>query len=331
MDIQAQRNILNQLKGTPTEFKKTKKGSIWVGDSLLKMRKMRDASIDLCVTSPPYPLVTKKKYGNVKEKEYVEWFIQFASEIHRLLKPSGSLVIDLGTCWEHGKPVRSTYDMRLALKLIDDLNFYFAQEFYWFNPSKLPVPAQWVTVEKVRVKDSVNKILWFSKSDRPKADNSKVLKPYSDEMEKYFNKDVKEVRRPSGHKPSGSFKKRNAGAIPGNLLALPNASSSDDYLNYCRDMDLDIHPARFPIQLPEFFIRFLTNPGDKVLDPFAGSCTTGIAAELTERKWVCIEKEERYVEGASGYLASTLRSNKVAAKNRNVADVKIPRLGVYAE
>ena len=283
------------------------------------------------MTSPPYPLITKKKYGNIEEAKYVDWFLQFAKEIHRLLKPQGSLVVDLGTCWELGKPVRSTYDMRLALKLIDDLNFSFAQEFYWFNPSKLPTPAQWVTVERIRVKDSINKILWFSKSDHPKADNSKILKPYSDRMEKYLEHDREEVRRPSGHKPSNSFKKRNVGAIPGNLLALPNSSSSDSYLNYCRDMGLDIHPARFPIQVPEFFIRFLTDTGDKVLDPFAGSCTTGIAADLAGRKWVCIEKEKKYLDGAVGYLASTRKSNNIASIEKNVLDVKIPRLGVYAD
>lgn len=307
------------------QWKRYRKGEIWWGDSLTKMRRMHPKTIDLCFTSPPFPLIRKKGYGNKDESAYVDWLLEFACEIKRLLKDTGSLVLDLGSCWKKGRPIRSTYDLRLTLRLIDELGLNLAQEFYWYNPSRLPSPAQWVTIEKTRVKDSINKLLWFSKSDNPKADNRRVLQPYSDSMEKIFSKEkMSHKKRPSGHQPSKKFLIRNKGSIPGNLLALSNANNSDPYLIYCKDLDLDPHPARFPIQLPEFFIRFLTETGDKILDPFAGSCTTGYAAEINDRRWICIEEDENYLITSEGHFLNGKKTIDTSG------EIKLPRLGVYA-
>ena len=299
-------------------------GEIWCGDSLQKMRRMRSGSVDLIFTSPPFPLIRKKKYGNRDEQEYIDWLMPFITAGSRLLKDSGSLVLDLGCCWQRGKPVRSAYDIRLTLAIIDVLGLSFAQEFYWYNPSRLPTPAQWVTIEKCRAKDSVNKILWFSKTESPKALNTRVLQPYSPSMEQKLSKGIKaEKTRPSGHRPSKYFNTRNLGSIPGNLLAIPNNNPSDPYLKYCKENKLKPHPARFPYQIPEFFIRFLTEPGDKVLDPFAGSCTTGYAAENLKRKWACIEANSDYLRTARGHF---VRDEKAGQYH----DTTLPRTGVYA-
>lgn len=308
----------------PVKWVEFDNGAIWCGDSLRKMKRMKPKTIDLFFTSPPFPLIRKKEYGNREEKEYIDWLIPFVEAGARLLKDSGSLVLDLGCCWEKGKPVRSAYDMRLALEIIDTLNMFLAQEFYWYNPSRLPSPAQWVTVKKSRVKDSVNKILWFSKTELPKASNERILQPYSPCMEKKLAKGIhEEHERPSGHKPSGSFNNRNPGSIPGNLLAIANNNSSDPYLKYCRNKGLQPHPARFPYQVPEFFIRFLTEPGDKVIDPFAGSCTTGYAAEIHYRKWVCIEANPAYVTTAPGHF------QRIATPQKHI-EITLPRTGLYA-
>ena len=104
-------------------------------------------------------------------------------------------------------------------------------------------------------------------------------------------------RRPSGHDISAKFSRDNGGSVPPNLLAMANTESTGRYQEYCRRHNLDIHPARFPMQLPEYFIRFLTNPGDVVVDPFAGSCVTGVVAENLQRRWVCCELSEEYVMG----------------------------------
>ena len=298
------------------------RGEIWCGDSLDLMKDLEDESVNLCFTSPPFPLIAKKSYGNKSENEYIDWLMPFLKLIQEKLAMSGSLVIDLGCCWEKGSPVRSSYDLRLPLRVIDELGMFFAQEFYWYNPSRLPTPAEWVTIRRERVKDSVDKLLWFSKAPFPKANNAHVLQPYSKSMEAKFGKRP-DGRRPSGHRPSAQMHSfRNPGSIPGNLLACGNNNSLDPYLRFCKAEGLSPHPARFPYELPEFFVRLLTLPGDLVLDPFAGSCTSGYAAEKNDRRWVCIEENEEFTATAKGHFYSR--------KERKDASISLPRLGNYA-
>ncbi len=309
----------------PFLFKKCGRGEVWCGDSLQRMKTMHAETIDLCFTSPPFPLHRKKSYGNEVSMGYEEWLFQFIKQIKRLLKPTGSLVIDLGCCWEKGRAVRSLYDMRLALKISEELEMPMAQEFYWWNPSRLPTPAQWVTIEKIRLKDSVNKLMWFGKTDKPYANNQSVLIPYSENMEKLLDsRRYSRHMRPSGHKPSKAFKTRNAGAIAGNLMTLSNTNSADPYLKYCRENNLKPHPARCPYELPEFFIRFLTEENGKVLDPFAGSCATGFAAHKNKRRWICIDKEEEFLNTFEGHFG--LRSVKKTPQK-----IKRYSVGTYAE
>jgi DNA methylase len=104
--------------------------------------------------------------------------------------------------------------------------------------------------------------------------------------------------RPSGHDISDKFARNNGGSVPPNLLALANTESNGRYQDYCREKGLPIHPARFPATIPEYFIRLLTDLGDLVVDPFAGSCVTGEAAEYTMRRWICCEISKPYLEGA---------------------------------
>jgi len=183
---------------------------------------------------------------------------------------------------------------------VDELKFYLAEEFFWHNPSKLPSPIEWVNKRKIRAKDSVNTVWWLSKTEWPKADISKVLVPYSDRM-KTLLKDAasfyRPKERPSGHDIGDSFSKDNGGAIPPNLLRLANSESNSRYLRLCKEHDILPHPARFPKALPEFFIQFLTSPGDLVVDIFGGSCTTGEAAECQGRKWITIDINLDYVKG----------------------------------
>jgi site-specific DNA-methyltransferase (cytosine-N4-specific) len=182
--------------------------------------------------------------------------------------------------------------------LCKEVNFHLAQEFYWWNPSKLPSPAEWVNIRRIRVKDAVNSIFWLSKTPWPKASNRRVLVPYSDSMLDLIDNGYDAKLRPSGHDISDKFQKDNGGAIPPNLLAIPNTESNSFYLRYCKEKDIKPHPARFPSKLPEFFIRMLTDVNDIVLDPFAGSCVTGEVSEALERQWICCESVEEYLKGA---------------------------------
>ena len=281
-------------------FHSTDYGRIFNGDSYQFISGLRKNSVDLIVTSPPFGLVREKEYGNVPADEYLDWFRPYATQFHRILKQSGSLVIDIGGVWKKGEPTRHLYHFELLIMLCKEYDFHLAQDFYWWNPAKLPTPAEWVTVRRIRVKDAVNKVWWLSKSPWPKACNKRVLQPYSASMRALLKNGYKPNLRPSGHDISDKFSTNNGAAIPPNLLAIANTESNSPYLRYCRQRGLKPHPARFPLELPEFFVRMLTDEGDSVLDPFAGSCATGEICERLKRKWTCVELRTDYLEGALG-------------------------------
>ncbi len=271
-------------------------GQCYEGDSLEVLRQMPSNSVSLVLTSPPFALRRRKAYGNVEASEYVEWFWPFAVEIHRVLTDEGSFVFELGGAWNRGSGTRSLYQYELILRLCK--MFHLAQEFYWYNPSKMPTPAEWVTIRRTRVKDAVTPLWWLSKSDTPNADNRRVLRPYSRSMRRLLRDGYQTAKRPSQHDIGPHFRRDNGGAIPPNILQVPNTRSSDEYFRRCRAAGLPIHPARFPAPVPEFFVRFLTEPGEMVVDPFAGSNTTGHVAEQLERHWLSIEINAEYVAGS---------------------------------
>jgi site-specific DNA-methyltransferase (cytosine-N4-specific) len=273
---------------------KTELGAMYCADSLSLMKNLPDGSIDLVVTSPPYALHFKKEYGNADQKDYVQWLLPFAAEIKRVMKPTGSFVLNLGGAWQPGAPVRSLYHYRMLLVLVDELGFDLAQEFFWYNPAKMPAPAEWVNVRRIRVKDSVEYIFWLVKDPMAKADNRHVLQPYSEDMKRLIKRGVKQTIRPSGHVITGSFATDQGGSIPPNLIQCGNNESNSSYMKSVKAAGEKVHPARFPSELPRFFIEFLTSPGDTVLDPFAGSNTTGYVAECLRRKWISIELNEDY-------------------------------------
>lgn len=320
---------LNQNQHYQTKF-----GAAYLGNSLELMANLPNETIDLICTSPPFALVRKKEYGNVDADEYIEWFKDFAEHFYRILKPTGSLVIDIGGSWVKGVPVRSLYHYELLINLCKSkdkggLGFYLAQELYWYNPAKLPTPAEWVTVRRERVKDAVNTVWWLAKQPHPKANNRRVLKPYSTAMKNLLKNGYKAKLRPSGHDISTKFNNDRGGAIPPNIInaqdnteigepivtsldsitvedprqtvnviSASNTASNDYYQRRCKEEGLKPHPARFPQALPEFVINLCTEPGDVVLDPFAGSNMTGRVAETLERRWLAFEINQDYIESS---------------------------------
>ncbi|WP_198137434.1 DNA-methyltransferase [Roseibium aggregatum] len=235
---------------------------------------------------------------------------RFCSAVSPYLKDDGSLVIDLGGAWKPGLPVRSLYHFKLLIMLCEEYGFHLAQEFYWWNPSKLPTPAEWVNVRRIRVKDGINTVWWLSKTPWPRATNRRVLQPYSDSMRHLLNNGYQAKLRPSGHDISEKFAIDNGASIPPNLIALPNTESNSSYMRYCKEKGITAHPARFPAALPEYFIRMVTDPGDVVLDPFGGSCITGEVSERLERNWICAELREGYLEGARGRFENPISQPK---------------------
>jgi site-specific DNA-methyltransferase (cytosine-N4-specific) len=280
-------------------------------------KRIKDESIDLIMTSPPFALITKKGYGNKNQDEYMDWFKGFIDNFRRILKPKGSLVIDIAGTWIEGQPSKSLIHLEIPMILCKEYDFNLAQDFFWWNTNKLPSPAEWVTIRRERVKDAVNNIWWFSKDPHPKADNTKVLKEYSKAQMGLFEegKFTNTGKRPSAHKVSKNFSNKNEGSIPPNVIKVDDFggevptnlfdlgnSRTSAYNEYCREKKLEIHPAKFPQQIPEFFIKMLTDKGDKVYDPFGGSCTTGVAAEGLGRKWICTDLEREYLLGAKGWF-----------------------------
>jgi DNA modification methylase len=280
-----------------TVFETTSGVALWATAEAVETQ-MLSESVNLILTSPPYPLLRQKAYGNLDEKAHLAWLIERAAAWKEMLAPDGSLFLNTGDCWLPGTPTASLYQERLLLALVDDLGYHLAQRLYWENPSKLPAPAEWVTIRRIRLTPSVEQILWLSKSPFPKADNRAVLRPYSQSMRATLaNGGSNAGNRPSGHSIApGAFAIDNGGSIAHSLLTIPNTASNDSYVRACRANDLKPHPARFPLALAEFAIKLTTEPGDLVYDPFAGSLTVGQAAQALNRRWIASEQSLAYLE-----------------------------------
>jgi site-specific DNA-methyltransferase (cytosine-N4-specific) len=314
--------------------------------------------VQLVFTSPPFPLNTQKSYGNLQGKKYIKWFASFAPLLKKYLSPTGSIVIEIGNAWEPGRPVMSTVVLQALLRFLEKGGLKLCQEFVWYNPARLPSPAQWVNVERIRVKDAFTRIWWMSKTDWPKADNRRILREYSESMKRLIASGKYNAgARPSHHNiGKESFKTDNKGAIPPNVFngdeALPiqamlngdfarneeqfafdsllketNTRSYERYQHFCRSRGLALHPARMPSDIVEFFVRFLTDEDDLVLDPFAGSNTTGAVAQSLGRRWISIEAdwtyaapsigrfEPHYITATCKYLPVEVRPHAAASKS----------------
>lgn len=278
---------------------RTELGAAYSTDALDFLRSLPTASVNLVVTSPPYALHFKKEYGNVDKRDYVQWMLPFAKEIKRVLADDGSFVLNIGGSYNKGSPTRSLYHFKLLIALCDDLGFHLAQECFWYNPAKLPAPAEWVNVRRARIKDSVEYIWWLSPTPWPAADNKRVLVPYSGDMVRLLERGYTSKKRPSGHNITEKFRKNQGGAIPANLVIRGNNESNSDYIRACADLGVRVHPARFPSALPEFFVKLLTNEGGLVVDPFAGSNMTGSVAESLNRRWLAVDLEDAYVRASA--------------------------------
>jgi len=304
----------------------TQFGTAFCGNSIDLLKHLPDSSVNLVVTSPPFALQREKEYtdrsGNKTQADYVDWLGSFGELVFRKLRDDGSFVLDLGGAYVKGAPERSLYPFRVLLKFCDDLGFKLAQDFYWHNPSKLPSPIEWVNKRKLRAKDSVNTVWWFSKTQWPKSDVTKVLAPYSARMKKLIRDPAafyKPAKRPSGHDIADRFGKDNGGAIPSNLLQISNSESNGQYLTACKLVGAKQHPARFPSKFPEFFIRLLTEPGDLVLDIFAGSNTTGAVAERERRRWLSFDLSLEYLSASAfRFVDAEMSANEMLRLYQNL-------------
>jgi len=291
---------------------------------------LRRGKCQLLFTSPPFALNRKKKYGNLEGEDYIRWFASLAPLFREQVTSSGSIVVELGNAWIRGKPTMSTLSMKALIAFLEAADLHLCQEFICYNPAKLPTPAEWVTVRRIRVKDAFTRVWWMSPTDNPRADNRKVLTRYSESMMSLLRRGTYNPgKRPSGHViGKDSFFGNGSGAIPpnvlslrseeymqeaGSLLPIANTRSDDPYQVYCRKHGIQPHPARMPEKLVEFFVEFLTDPGDLILDPFAGSNTTGAVAERLRRRWLSIEVNKDYITASRARFPRRRKRRRPAA------------------
>ena len=298
--------------GLPVPLYTTALGEAYVGDALGLLSRLPADSIDLVLTSPPFALVRKKAYGNEDAEHYADWFLPFASEVRRVLRPRGSFVVELGWAYQRGRPVRSLYNIETLLRLCDEQEWLFIQEFYWHNPSKLPSPVEWVAKRRIRVKDTVSPLFWLAKVEDPKADWTGVKPPGRDHRkghpaaERMGEPGLASVGLPAilvwdeqALDACPDPPALDLVAVPTNVINLANTDSNSQYLRYCRALGISAHPARFPARLPRFIIEGLTEPGDLVLDIFAGANMTGAASEKLGRRWLAFELNQAYLAASA--------------------------------
>jgi len=263
-------------------------------------------TVSLCLTSPPYPLRQQRAYGNPDASEYVDFICRSLEPVVKSLKRGGSVVLNIGNdCFLTGSPARSTYIERMVIALEDRFGLYKMDQFVWHNPSKPPAPIQWASKQRMQLNTAWEPIYWFSNDPSlVEADNRRVLQPHTEKHLKYLHRTWYEKPRTSADGAyrisENSFNKVTAGRIPRNVLTYSHTCASQrDYKRNARSLGLPPHGAPFPLHLVRFLVEFLTAPGSLVVDPFSGSFTTGLAAELLGRQWIGSECMWEYVRGAA--------------------------------
>lgn len=286
--------------------------ALWA-DAITAAGAIRDDSIDLIYQSPPYPISTGRAYGTFTDAELIELIMKCAPDWKRGLKDTGSMVLNLKDCWlpasvTGGGAERSIYIDKLVCALVEDAKLHFADRHAWHNPSCAPT-TPFVTVQKIRAGCDMEHMLWFSKTRRPFADSTAVMQPAkASTVASYLAKakrGQKNVVCESGH--SNVFEEQLAKAargeeitvLPRTVQTFANSAPQGALKKLLKQAGLPPHPARMPIELAKFWIKFLTKPEAEVRDFFAGQLTTGKACEELGRNWACSDRSLAYVLGGA--------------------------------
>lgn len=267
-----------------------------LGDCLEIMRDIPENSVDVIFTSPPYADRRKNTYGGIKAEEYIEWFIPIAKEYKRILKENGSLFINIKPHCDKGERNLYVYELVIALKRI--VGFRFSDEYCWI---KNGVPGKF----KGRFKNGFEPIYHFTKN------SDYTFNPYDVSKELKEDSVKRASRKASGMSKNGSgfagMRKNETmqnlkRALPSNVI---NANQKSN--QYSIESK---HPAVFPLELVDFFIKAFSNEGDIVLDNFSGSGTTCVSALKNKRNFIGIEKEKEYVNISLERINAVKRSEE---------------------
>ncbi len=255
------------------------KSNIILGDCSEELKYLEDNSIDLIVTSPPYADARKKTYGGIHPNKYVEWFLPISEQLLRVLKPSGTFILNIKERVVNGE--RHTYVLELIMKMREQ-GWLWTEEFIWHK--KNSYPGKWPN----RFRDSWERLLQFNKEKRFKMFQEAVMVPMGSWAETRLRKlNERDKIRDESRVNSGFGK--NISNWLGREMAYP--TNVLHMATECRNKN---HSATFPESLPEWFIKLFTEEGDWVLDPFAGSGTTLRVAQRMRRNSIGIEINEEY-------------------------------------
>ncbi|HEX7121445.1 MAG TPA: DNA methyltransferase, partial [Gemmatimonadaceae bacterium] len=265
-----------------------------------------DEPIHLVVTSPPYCLAKPRAYGNPSQVEYVDFIVRAMEPVVRNLVPGGSICLNVSNdIFAPGSPARSMYCERLLLALHERLGLQLMDRLVWDNPSKAPGPVKWASLERVHLNVSWEPIYWLTNDPaRVRADNRRVLEPHTEKHLRLIaaGGEQRTVSYADGayRLHPGRFGMATDGRIPRNVLTRGHRCA--DTLRYRADaaaLGLPVHGAVMPISIPDFLIRFLTQPDDMVVDPFGGTVKTGKAAERLGRRWCVTDTVLEYLRGGA--------------------------------
>ena len=264
-----------------------KQSRIYQGDCLNILPTLEPNSVDLIVTSPPYADQRKNTYGGIHPDKYVEWFLPIAAELKRVLKEEGSFVLNIKERVMNGE--RRTYVLELILALRKQ-GWLWTEEYVWHKRNSYP--GKWPN----RFRDGWEHCLHFTKNKHFAMYQDAVRVPMGDwSQTRLRNLSETDKTRDNSRVQSGFGKKIENWV--GRELAYP-----DNVLHLATECSNRGHSAAFPVDLPSWFIKLFTQPGDIVLDPFLGSGTTAVAAQLLNRHYIGIEIDASYVQIAQERL-----------------------------
>lgn len=267
--------------------------SIVEGDCTQILPQLPDNSVDLIITSPPYADQRKNIYGGVHPDKYVDWFLSIAAELKRVLKPSGSFILNIKERVVAGE--RHTYVIELILKMREQ-GWFWIEEYCWHK--KNCYPGKWPN----RFRDAWERCLHFTKQKKFAMYQEAVMVPMGVWKETRLRKLSETDKRRDNSRVGSGFGKKILNwvgrelAYPTNVLHLPTECANKG------------HPATFPVALPSWFIKLFTQPGDVVLDPFIGSGTTAVACKQLGRYYIGIEVNTQYCDIAKQRLLTIKQS-----------------------
>ena len=254
---------------------------LYCGDSEEELKKLPDNCVDLIFTSPPYADQRKNTYGGIHPNKYVEWFLPIAKELLRVLKPTGTFVLNIKERVVDGE--RSTYVMELILEM-RKIGWLWTEEYIWHK--KNSYPGKWPN----RFRDSWERLIQFNKNKKFHMYQEEVMVPVGD-WAKTRLKNLSETDKRRDESKVGSGFGKNISNWLDRDMAYPT-----NVLHLATECNNKNHSAAFPEGLPEWFIKLFTKQGDTVLDPFMGSGTTNFVAKRMKRNSIGIEIVKEYYE-----------------------------------